>query len=1343
MRRMRLAHWEIVGLAQVGLLGLWLARPGPVPAATILIFASLAVLVTARDAGRRVGPILLAVLALLGAWVTTASTRRRAAAETNWAADSTGVRWGLVQQAGERLATTLEEAVQQVEALAQYGAAQSGASRDVAAERLASAVGGQSPERGVVVFDSTGRPWVWAGRHRLPPVTAADSGLGARITPFYAKLEAWRQGMGGAVAVAHVLLYADEAVPNRDRTVAAAFSRETGVELEFFGAGRGPYWADVFDYCLPSCAGTETRPDTLFSVRLVPPTQGSYKLRLLAEGSDRAAMVALATLVPLIVFGGLAARVGATAVLGGLLLFTPAGSGLPLGMSFSSATYFSELLGPLSSSAGHLIITATLVLLAAAGLWRRGIRLRWWSYVAAASMIVVTPSVLQVLAAGITPPDAGPDLGLWLQWEVLVTLATGALVMLAAAFVRGTGETIAQPWMAWVAGVWAALAALIGLVTWQPVTGWAPWYFYVWLPAIALAIQPAPRLRLVVTVAIVAGTAAALLTWRAATEGRLLLAERDASGLRQGGDPVAVGLLERFGSRLQEDELPRTAGELYGRWSRSVLYNDGYPSSLVSWSPAGAVVARLELASLDIDEALLRQLAETSSARFAPRVDELLLAAGAHYVLTVPFPDGSAVTVSLGPRSRVIEPVRIASFLRGERVVPRPYEMAITEPIIGAVTPSGRLNWRREGWTVRGDERLGFGVGERHLHATIALGGFSGLFVRGVLVATLNVVLIGLLWLASEGIAGMLEGWLAVRKLLAPRSYRARLGLAFAVFIVVPTVGFALWTARGLKNEARRSRDLIIGQTLEDAAIRARDFVNQPDALVMRELDDLADRLSAELVLYEEGALRQASAPVLVELGVLDHYLPRHVHQALGDADLPEITTDERVATHETRIGYRNLGGRQDRTAVLAVPRLVEDAVLVRSERDLAFGLAFVTLLGLGIAAGLATLAARALGEPVQLLRQAADQVGRGEVPSPFGRDAPDEFVPVMNAFTRMASDVHATRAALEAQRQRTVAVLRNVATGVIAMDDRLAVTMANPTAERLLGRRLAVGRPVSQQSPAEWIPVWRWVRAVSQAREEVAPCEFTIEERQIRAQVTPLTGDATGWVVTLDDISELARAVRVLAWGELARQVAHEIKNPLTPIRLGIQHLQRSFDAPRGDYAATLDRTSRQMLDEIERLDAIARAFSRFGAPPAEKEPLVPIDVADACRDTAALYNLGEQDLVHVQADAVLHAIARRDELKEVLINLIENAKGAGARSIVLSVERSDGRVAVAVRDDGRGIAAEDLPRVFEPQFSTTTSGTGLGLAICKRLVESWGGLIAATSEPGVGTAITLTLPT
>ncbi|MBE0592027.1 MAG: ATP-binding protein, partial [Gemmatimonadales bacterium] len=301
----------------------------------------------------------------------------------------------------------------------------------------------------------------------------------------------------------------------------------------------------------------------------------------------------------------------------------------------------------------------------------------------------------------------------------------------------------------------------------------------------------------------------------------------------------------------------------------------------------------------------------------------------------------------------------------------------------------------------------------------------------------------------------------------------------------------------------------------------------------------------------------------------------------------------------------------------------------------------------------------------------------------------------------------------------------------------------ANPAAQALLGSLLSPGGDVRVLTAPVWGEVWDWVGRFlgrSDATEERE--EFTVDRRRIRVQVAALQADRHGCVVALDDMTEVTQAIRVIAWGEVARQVAHEIKNPLTPIRLGVQHLQRARRHGSADFDATLERTAQQILAEIERLDAIARAFARFGAPPTETGPLVLADLVALAADAAALYALAGETRVVVRSDGPVMARVRKDEVKEVLINLVENARDAGAVMVDVIVSAADGTAVIAVADDGRGIPSEDLPRVLEPHFSTTTSGTGLGLAICRRLVESWGGTIAVASEVGRGTTITIAVP-
>jgi nitrogen fixation/metabolism regulation signal transduction histidine kinase len=306
---------------------------------------------------------------------------------------------------------------------------------------------------------------------------------------------------------------------------------------------------------------------------------------------------------------------------------------------------------------------------------------------------------------------------------------------------------------------------------------------------------------------------------------------------------------------------------------------------------------------------------------------------------------------------------------------------------------------------------------------------------------------------------------------------------------------------------------------------------------------------------------------------------------------------------------------------------------------------------------------------------------------------------------------------------------------------------MANPRASELVcgdTETLAPGNVLPQSSPPGWAPVWQAVAEfIAENRDVIKEREFDVGGRQIRVQLALLGTAPDGCVIALDDATALTRAARVLAWGEMARQVAHEIKNPLTPIRLGIQHLQRvRGKTPSPAFEATLQETAARILAEIDRLDDIARAFSRFGAPSdVERRPLEPVDLAATAREVVQLYELGSPTRFEVLASNGVAALARKDEVKEVLGNLLENARNAEATRVTVQVAASGRQLTVS--DDGRGIAAEVLPRVFEPTFSTTSSGAGLGLAIARRLVESWGGAITLESEPGKGTRVTLTLQT
>ena len=1249
-----------------------------------------------------------------------------------------------VTAASRALQSTLADAMAQARRLAERGATAALLPQQEAFAELAraTATGRIGIERGVAIIGTGGTLFAWGGRHRTVPAPDTTE-LRAVITPFYAVLEARRQTASG-VAVGSVLLSAAPAMPDRDRTVAAAFARDHGVGLQFFGPGLGPSDERVFDICPTGCE----HGDTLLSVLTISPAQGDAKIAALAH-TERLAGFALA-LTLILLLGAAAPGAGRWGVvLAGawaLLRASPVSPSIDSPSLFSPATFYRPVAGVVGASAGSLMTVGILVLIAAGVLWRRGLPRRWWTTAAAGFLVLAAPYLVRYFGRGIAPPAGGVSMALWLSWEAALAVTAMALILLAAALVRGSTEPDRVPWSLPAACAWAAFAAIAGLWLWSPYGAWPEWYTFLWLPALGGVILPAPRRWALPGIAVVAGTAAALLTWGAAVEGRLQLAERDAQRLGREGDALAVALLERLGQQIVARAMPHTAGDLYALWVASPLVAEDYPALLQLWDPSGRAMAELPLATLDLPAAVPAALAQSrGTAAAGPRIERVEWVPGVHYVLVVPFPGGDVLTVAVGPRTRLLPPDRTARFLRGDPGVEAPYAISLSLPGLGPVPAAGaRLEWRRVGWAARGERRIDLPEGVRHVHVRVDLRSPLALLVRGALVVLLDVALLAGVWVFGLVVA---EGWRPRMPALLTSfrtSYRARLTAALVAFFVLPVLGFAAWSFARLADEARRSGDLLIRQTLRDAGASAGAIAGDRPEEIGRSVMELGRGLNAELWLYRRGRLVGTSSPVMGELGLVDPFLAPPAFLLTLEDEL-ELTTDARTAGRPTRVGYRVVAaGPTGEQAILAAPQLVDDERVRRQQEDLALALVLATLAGLVAAVYLAGLAAGGLAKPVAALRAAALAVGRGSEPPAFPPGAPREFEPVLSAFGRMVTDVRRSQEAIEEARQRTARVLANVATGVIAVDDALHVTMANARAAELLGEPLAPGDELPRAAPPAWAPVWQAVDAfVAAKRDAIEEKEFEIGGRQIRVQLALLGPAPDGCVIALDDATALTRAARVIAWGEMARQVAHEIKNPLTPIRLGIQHLQR---VKRGAaFESTLEETAERILVEIDRLDGIARAFSRFGAPAAEQLPLEPVDLAVAAREVVQLYELGSADKksatqYEVRAhDKGAAALARKDEVKEVLVNLLENARNADANHVTVSVV--DGGRTLSVADDGRGIAPDVLPRVFEPTFSTTSSGSGLGLAIARRLVESWGGTIVLQSEPGRGTTVTLTL--
>jgi nitrogen fixation/metabolism regulation signal transduction histidine kinase len=531
-----------------------------------------------------------------------------------------------------------------------------------------------------------------------------------------------------------------------------------------------------------------------------------------------------------------------------------------------------------------------------------------------------------------------------------------------------------------------------------------------------------------------------------------------------------------------------------------------------------------------------------------------------------------------------------------------------------------------------------------------------------------------------------------------------------------------------LAADAIQSRAVLVGETLRSI---------EPSAGALNRLSEESERLETPLFVFRGGELRQTSDQLYDDLAPTGRLLPPNIEVTLGVHAEETATEVEQVGDAPTLFGYRSLTEAPSPSVVIAAPARATDAPLGRRRRDLGVLVLFATALGALAALWLSGAAARQLAKPIGALREAALAIAGGSRTPPLEPEPTVEFLPVFAAFRRMSSDLNASRSALEEAQRRTAAVLRNVASGVVAVDTERRITLANPRSEQLLGVPLPSGAKLDDTVNTD---VARRLDEFIRGAADEHDFEIVVEQRQLRGTLTRLARGGGGVVITVDDVSEIARAQRVLAWGEMARQVAHEIKNPLTPIRLGVQHLRRARADRRVDFDRVLDHNVNQILAEIDRLDEIARAFSRYGAIPEERARPSEVDVAAIVREVVSLERMGGGDggddveWIETGDDGRVIALARVDELKEVLLNVLENARLAGAAHVRVSVEPPGANgdtehATITVSDDGHGIAAEVLPRIFEPHFSTRTSGSGLGLAISRQLVEGWGGSITVQS--------------
>ena len=428
-----------------------------------------------------------------------------------------------------------------------------------------------------------------------------------------------------------------------------------------------------------------------------------------------------------------------------------------------------------------------------------------------------------------------------------------------------------------------------------------------------------------------------------------------------------------------------------------------------------------------------------------------------------------------------------------------------------------------------------------------------------------------------------------------------------------------------------------------------------------------------------------------------------------------------------------------------------------------------LTLMILVAATWMGLYLAKRITRPVQMLATAADEIGAGHLDHRVDVQVGDEFASLIDAFNRMAGDLATSRKRLEKsgeelerrheeverRRQYVETVLDRIATGVISVDSEGRIRTWNSAATRLLGidSRVDGLRASAVFGSPELEPLERLLTDHGSRRDESMPQEVSISrdgrELHLLVMVTPLRraeGRADGVVIVFDDVSPLIRAQKVAAWREVARRLAHEIKNPLTPIQLSAERLQRHFSGAPEATRALVHECATTIVTEVESLKGLVDEFAQFARMPAPRA--IPTDVHGLLDDALALYR-GLFSDVRIRthfAESLPKVSADREQIRRVIINIVDNAIEAVERRGTIDIETQHDAghslVRIVVADDGPGIPAAERDKLFLPYYSTKQRGSGLGLAIVRRIVAEHGGSIDVSDNVPHGTRFAIELP-
>jgi PAS domain S-box-containing protein len=431
--------------------------------------------------------------------------------------------------------------------------------------------------------------------------------------------------------------------------------------------------------------------------------------------------------------------------------------------------------------------------------------------------------------------------------------------------------------------------------------------------------------------------------------------------------------------------------------------------------------------------------------------------------------------------------------------------------------------------------------------------------------------------------------------------------------------------------------------------------------------------------------------------------------------------------------------------------QLLDDSKYVRKSYTLL--IALITVFVLFVAVWIALFLAEQISVPITALLGAASEVRKGNLQHRVEVRAADELGDLVRAFNRMIEELEATSSELDRRRRFTEAILESIPTGVISITADGSIKRVNRALSQIFppeqaARATRLEDLFSREDTAEIKYLMKRARRTGAAARQL---ELRTQERNLHVAVTVSALEeklTSGFVVVLEDTSELLRAQKSAAWHEVARRVAHEIKNPLTPIALSAERIARQLD--RVDLPAATGRIVSECVatiaKSVESVKTLVDEFSQFARFPAAQP--VRSDLNEVVRDAIAVFH-GRLEGISIRTafdDTLPPVNLDREQFQRAVVNLIDNAAEAMQDSLVkelyIATHHGAETVELVVADSGPGVSPDDKEKLFLPYFSTKNRGTGLGLAIVSHIVAEHNGHIRVEDNQPAGARFTVEVP-